>query len=152
MPTVGVFASVFDRAGRILLVRHTYCAQQWSTPGGRVECGESPVAALCRELREEIACEIRIAHLIGVYAKPYRDDIVLSFAATVISVTPHPCLPEISDVRFFSRHSPPSNLAFNTRLRIDDAFEQRRGVLRVFDSATSATSSFDVHEHSHAKA
>jgi len=55
----------------------------WTTPGGRVEVGESPLAALEREVLEEIACEVRIMHLIGVYAKPYRDDLVLSLAARV---------------------------------------------------------------------
>jgi ADP-ribose pyrophosphatase YjhB (NUDIX family) len=66
MLTIGVFASVFDTSGRILLVRHGYGSRQWSTPGGRVEAGESPVTALLREVNEEIACEIRISHLIGV--------------------------------------------------------------------------------------
>ena len=88
MSTVGVFASIFDSSGRILLVRHGYGSKQWSTPGGRIEPGESPVTALLREVTEEIACEIRILHLIGVYAKPYRDDLVLSFHAMIVSGIP----------------------------------------------------------------
>lgn len=152
MPTVGVFASIFDSTSRILLVRHAYGAHQWSTPGGRVEPGESPLAALQREVTEEIACEISIGHLIGVYAKPYRDDVVLSFAVTVISGIPQPCPPEISDVAFLSRNCLPPNLPFNSRVRIEDAFEQRRGLVRVFDTATSLDPSFDTHARSHAKA
>jgi 8-oxo-dGTP diphosphatase len=152
MHTIGVFASIFDSTGCVLLVHHAYGSCQWSTPGGRVEPAESPISALHREIREEIACEVCIAHLIGVYAKPYRDDIVLSFAATVTSGIPQPCLPEISRVAFFSRDSLPSDLAFNTRIRIDDAFAQCRGVVRVFDTAASLVPSFDAHAHSHAKA
>jgi 8-oxo-dGTP diphosphatase len=152
MPTVGVFASIFDSTSRILLVRHAYGTRRWSTPGGRVEPGESPLAALHREVSEEIACEIRLGPLIGVYAKPYRDDVVLSFAATIISGIPQPRPPEISDVAFFSRDCLPPDLAFNSRVRIDDALEQRRGLVRVFDTATSLDSSFDTHARSHAKA
>src|SRR5438105_1555010 len=106
MSTIGVFACIFDSAGRILLVRHAYGKQHWSTPGGRVEPAESPVAALHREIREEIGCKIRVNHLIGVYAKPYRDDLVLSFAVTILSGDPQPMPPEISDVAFF--HSLPA--------------------------------------------
>lgn len=67
--TIGVFASLFDKSGRILLVRQAYAAHRWTTPGGRVEDGESPLMALEREVLEEIGCEVQVAHLIGVYAK-----------------------------------------------------------------------------------
>jgi 8-oxo-dGTP diphosphatase len=152
MSTVGVFASIFDEAGRILLVKHGYGSHRWGTPGGRVEPGECPVDALVREAVEEIACEIRIAHLVGLYAKPYRDDLVLSFAATIALGIPRACPPEISDIRFFSKHSLPSELAFNTRIRIEDAFERCRGIVRVFDSADSLAPSQDTHAPSHTKA
>jgi hypothetical protein len=65
---------------------------------------------------------VRIAHLIGVYVKGYRDDLVLSFGATLICGNPRPCPPEISEIRFFAREQLPSQLAFNSRVRIDDAF------------------------------
>jgi 8-oxo-dGTP diphosphatase len=149
MSTVGVFASVFDSSGRILLVRHGYGSRQWSTPGGRVEPGESPVSALLREVNEEIACEIRISRLIGVYAKPYRDDVVLSFHATILSGIPRACPPEISDAVFFCRGSLPSELAFTRRIRIEDAFEGCRGIVRAFDSADSLAPSFDADVLSH---
>ena len=149
MSTVGVFASIFDSSGRIVLVRHGYGSRQWSTPGGRVEPGESPVTALLREVTEEIACEIRISHLIGVYAKPYRDDLVLSFHATIVSGIPQACPPEISDAVFFSRDSLPSELAFTRRIRIQDAFEGCRGIVRAFDSADSLAPSFDSDVLSH---
>jgi 8-oxo-dGTP diphosphatase len=151
MQTIGVFASVFDTSGRILLVRHGYGSRQWSTPGGRVEAKESPVTALLREVNEEIACEIRISHLIGVYAKPYRDDLVLSFHATLISGVPKACVPEISDLVFSARDSLPE-LAFTRRIRIEDAFDGCHGIVRVFDSAKSLAPSFDADVLSHTKA
>ena len=149
MSTVGVFASIFDSSGRILLVRHGYGSKQWSTPGGRIEPGESPVTALLREVTEEIACEIRILHLIGVYAKPYRDDLVLSFHATIVSGIPQACPPEISDAVFCSRDSLPSELAFTRRIRVEDAFEGCRGTIRTFDGADSLAPSFEADVLSH---
>jgi len=137
MATVGVFASIFDPMGRVLLVRRAYGSRRWTTPGGRVEQGESPLAALQREVTEEIACEVRIAHLLGVYAKPYRDDLVLSFLAELVRGTPRACFPEICDIAFFAREKLPRELAFNARLRVEDAFENCRGIFRVFDSAAS---------------
>ena len=151
MSTVGVFASIFDSSGRILLVRHGYGSRQWSTLGGRIEPGESPVTALLREVTEEIACEMRISHLIGVYAKPYRDDLVLSFHATIVSGIPRACSPEISDAVFFSGDLVPSEIAFTRRIRIEDAFGGCRGIVRVFDSADSLAPSFDTRVP-HAKA
>ena len=107
MSSIGVFASLFDTSGRILLVRQAYAAHRWTTPGGRVEDGESPLMALEREVLEEIGCEVQVAHLIGVYAKPYRDDLVLSFAATLVGGTPRAVLSRDGLYWFFPgrRHS-----------------------------------------------
>jgi 8-oxo-dGTP diphosphatase len=142
MSSIGVFASLFDASGRILLVRQAHGSRHWTTPGGRVEEGESPLRALEREILEEIACEVRIAHLIGVYAKPYRDDLVLSFAVALVRGTPQACPPEIAEIAFFAREELPREIAFSSRIRMEDAFEHCRGVVRVFDSSTSLAPSF----------
>jgi hypothetical protein len=81
--------------------------------------------------------DVSISHLIGVYARTYRDDIVLSFAATLVRGTPRACPPEILEVEFFTREKLPSELAFNPRVRVEDAFEKRRGVVRVFETSTA---------------
>jgi 8-oxo-dGTP pyrophosphatase MutT (NUDIX family) len=65
--TFGVRAVVLDSAGRIFLVWHGY-TPGWHLPGGGVEPGETMVAALTRELREEGNIEITIApRLHGVF-------------------------------------------------------------------------------------
>jgi 8-oxo-dGTP diphosphatase len=61
-PPVHVVAAVLrDRRGRILLARRTAgrdLAGAWEFPGGKVEPGESPEAALAREIDEELGIRI----------------------------------------------------------------------------------------------
>lgn len=60
-PTVLVVAcAVLDADGRVLMAQRPEGARhagQWEFPGGKVEVGESPEAALCRELFEELRIE-----------------------------------------------------------------------------------------------
>jgi len=57
-----VVAGALVRDGRILLVhRHPdrrWYPDVWDLPGGHVEEGESPLAALARELHEELAVQV----------------------------------------------------------------------------------------------
>lgn len=50
--TLGVRIAVFDEAGGVLLVKHTYL-KGWYLPGGGVDPGETLEQAAIRELREE---------------------------------------------------------------------------------------------------
>jgi 8-oxo-dGTP diphosphatase len=60
-PLPVVCALIEDGAGRVLLAQrpaHKHLGFKWEFPGGKVEAGEPPAAALARELREELGCEV----------------------------------------------------------------------------------------------
>ena len=61
-----VAAALVDGAERVLLQRRApgrAMAGLWEFPGGKVEAGELPEAALVRELREELGIEVDSAAL-----------------------------------------------------------------------------------------
>ena len=55
----------FDDADRVLLVEPTY-KPYWELPGGAVEADESPHAAACREVTEELALSRSAGRLLAV--------------------------------------------------------------------------------------
>jgi 8-oxo-dGTP diphosphatase len=62
VPVVVVGAALV-RHGRVLAARRTRPAAlrgRWELPGGKVEPGEEPAAAVVREVREELGCEVRV--------------------------------------------------------------------------------------------
>jgi 8-oxo-dGTP diphosphatase len=62
MPTILVAAAaLIDADGRVLLSRRPADKQLgglWEFPGGKVEAGERPEAALIRELKEELGIDV----------------------------------------------------------------------------------------------
>lgn len=65
---LGALALV-EQDGKYVLVRHSY-AGGWFLPGGGVERGEPPAAAVMRELREEIGLtESAPPEFIGLYTR-----------------------------------------------------------------------------------
>ncbi|MDY0882463.1 NUDIX domain-containing protein [Dongia soli] len=134
MTTIGVFASIFDTAGHALCIRQNYGERYWTTPGGRLEAGEAPADGLIREVREEIGAAIAIEGLIGAYANPYKDDLILCFAARLLTSLqgwrPHA---EIDALDFFPLDRLPQPMTANTRCRLRDAAAGRNGQYRVFD-------------------
>ena len=132
MPTVGVFAALFDAQRRILCVRLNYAHRGWTTPGGRLEPGESPIDACVRETLEETGYRIEVTELVGTYASSFKDDLVLQFEGTILDREAWEPGGEIAEVGFFSRDELPID-RYRTRTRVMDAFDGRRGVFRVFE-------------------
>jgi len=65
VPTVGV---VCLRGDQVLLIKRGTAPRlgQWSLPGGRMELGETTIAAGLRELKEETGVEAQILGLVDV--------------------------------------------------------------------------------------
>ena len=134
MHTVGVFANIFDPEGRILCVKRNYGPRNWTTPGGRLEKGESPLAALEREVLEETGYRIAPQQLVGIYANVYKDDVVISICACIVGQEEWSPNGEIAEIGFFSQDRLPEPMSANTLTRIRDAFAGKSGVVRAFES------------------
>src|SRR5690349_8540696 len=81
--SVGVRGLVWNEAGELLLIKHSYLPG-WHFPGGGVELGETVHEAVARELREEGGVDLLAPpRLIGVFhnAKWTRGDHVAFFEA-----------------------------------------------------------------------
>jgi ADP-ribose pyrophosphatase YjhB (NUDIX family) len=133
MTTIGIFSAIFDDQQRILLVKRAYGPMNWTTPGGRLEAGETPTQGLLREVHEESGYLVRPLRLIGVYSKPVQDDLVLSIEAEIVGRTGWQPDGEISESGFYGRDALPEPMNPYTRARILDAFDGTVAVLREFD-------------------
>ena len=83
-PALVVVAAVIEREGKILICRRRADARhslKWEFPGGKVEAGEAPDAALARELDEELGIRAAIGPEIERYPYQYqgRSPILLIF-------------------------------------------------------------------------
>jgi len=81
---VQVVAALIERDGRVLICQRRATDRyplRWEFPGGKVEPGEDPRAALARELEEELAIRVAVGEevLRYQYRYPRRSPIVLIF-------------------------------------------------------------------------
>jgi 8-oxo-dGTP pyrophosphatase MutT (NUDIX family) len=103
--------------GEVLLVRHSYGPDRWDLPGGGVRRREDPLAALRRELAEELGLTGVDPVPLGVRAGPgrfgrhsthlYRVDLDSQ------SVRPDPV--EIAEARWWDPAAPPAALGSMVR-------------------------------------
>jgi ADP-ribose pyrophosphatase YjhB (NUDIX family) len=62
---VGAVAAIFNDAGQVLMVEHTFRPDYpWGLPGGWVEAGEDPQKAIERELQEELGLTVVVKKLL----------------------------------------------------------------------------------------
>lgn len=86
-----VVAAVIERSDRRLLIgqrrRSDTSALKWEFPGGKVERGETPEAALERELLEELGTTLRkctpIGRVVHKYAETPEELEIVFFAAAI---------------------------------------------------------------------
>lgn len=117
---IGVFA-VIERDGRYLLA-HRRDIDWWNLPGGGLEYDETLEDGLVREVREEIGVAIEIVRLVGVYSKPRKRELVLTYLCALADADQTPgTSDEVSEVAWFLPSAFPTNLLPKHRQRLDDA-------------------------------
>ena len=105
MKTVLVAAAVVIREGRVLLSQRkggSHLAGAWEFPGGKVEAGEDPRAALARELQEELGVIAKVGDIVEVTFHRYEEAekvvLLLFYEATLAPGSPEPRAVDVADV------------------------------------------------------
>jgi ADP-ribose pyrophosphatase YjhB (NUDIX family) len=118
--------AVIERDGRYLLARRRDIGW-WHLVGGGLEYGETIQQGLLREVREEIGVSIDILRLVGVYAKPQKQEVVLTFLCSLPADTAEPkTSEEIVEIGWFATDQLPQPLLPKHRERLLDAAADRR--------------------------
>lgn len=119
--TVTAGAMIFDDQDRILLLEHVFRPDGgWGIPGGFLNKGEQPEAAVRRELREEIGIEIKDVRFLFARTLRKPGQIEIYFRAVAVG-TPEPCSFEIKQAGWFSMGELPSDLSKDQRRLIQRA-------------------------------
>ena len=125
--TRGVKVMLFNDAGELLLIRNSYGNKRvFLLPGGGVGRGETPEAAVVREVREELNLEIVDLNFVATYessAEGKRDNIHL-FSATPRGLLEADSV-ELEEARFFPLDALPQNLSPATFRRISEVRGER---------------------------
>jgi len=132
VPTVGV---VCLRDDQVLLIKRGTAPRlgQWSLPGGRMELGETTIAAGLRELKEETGVEAAILGLIDVIDGVFparsggeitRHYVLIDYAARWISGEPV-AGDDAAEARFVSREEAMALVEWDeTRRMITETYER----------------------------
>lgn len=94
--TVIVVAAVIEQDGRFLVTRRpagAHLAGLWEFPGGKIDPDETHVAALRRELREELDADVSVGDLVLATTHAYPEKTVtLYFYGCALLGEPRPML------------------------------------------------------------
>lgn len=110
---------IFDDKRQILLA-HRSDKDMWNLPGGKLENGETPWEGLKREVQEEIGISISVDTLEGIYSRPQKNMIILTFHCSVTFGVPTTTR-ESNQVGYFPLDRIPKNISYRQVERIKDA-------------------------------
>jgi 8-oxo-dGTP diphosphatase len=134
---IGVFALV-ERDGRYLLARRSDIGW-WNLPGGGMEYDETVEQSLAREVLEEVGIDISVVRLVGVYSKPQKREVVLTFLCHVAGDAEPGTSEEVLESGWFAPGAWPEPLLPKHRERLEDALQGRlEAILRAQTSPTDA--------------
>ncbi len=71
---IAVVCALIERDGHVLMAQrpaHKHLGGKWEFPGGKIEAGETPEAALHRELREELGSTVEILRVLASHTHAY---------------------------------------------------------------------------------
>jgi 8-oxo-dGTP diphosphatase len=93
--SIPVVCALIERDGRLLIAQrpaNKHLPLKWEFPGGKVEAGEDPAAAIIREIREELGCDIVITRALASFIHDYKTVVIemLPFVCTLTSNSPAP--------------------------------------------------------------
>lgn len=103
---IAVVAGLLVKEGRLLIARRPFgkhMGGKWEFPGGKIEKGETPEAALERELSEELGIVTRsgrIYHAV-LHSYPEKDVLLLFYRSSLM--TGVPCAIEEAEVRWITQ-------------------------------------------------
>jgi ADP-ribose pyrophosphatase YjhB (NUDIX family) len=130
-PKVAVIGLV-THADQVLLIQRAINPEKgkWALPGGYMDAGEMPEAALARELLEEVHLAIRVTELLTIFpmisSRAESQGIVLAYAATVANGnTTLICDDDACAAGWFGPHELPTDLAFDSTHQLLGAWQKR---------------------------
>ena len=123
---------------RLLLIRRAInpARDRWALPGGYMDAGELPKAALRRELREEVGLDVRVGNLLDIFPMQSRDDqgneaspgIVMVYAAQPLSdgLITLQSNDDVNAAGWFGPDEIPDELAFESTVTMLAAWQAAR--------------------------
>jgi ADP-ribose pyrophosphatase YjhB (NUDIX family) len=122
---VAASAVVFDGAGRLLLLRHTYRPRYpWGLPGGWLKGSEVAEAGLAREIAEETGLRATVGPVLSVCSGELPHVIELVFACTIVGGAFRRS-DEVAEAAYFTYDELPAGIAPATLRLITWAFAHR---------------------------